>query len=544
MPSCDHTAKTLHCKLLTREDIDDFHERFYANDGKILQDQFILLHCIMNHPLRANRPKNQIAHRKNLSIQYHVRQKSGNVIQVCQHTFINVLRISKDRIQRICRRKMAGKAPTELRGGDRVSAKYAERRSSVYEFIKEHAFESLKKPVVEMWRSYNAEAPPELQVKSNYYRTVFNEWYEASRPKVPSPTDCSVCGTLRDKIESEQNVDAKEILLCQQRIHNLRGIATECLMENNDYSRLTLSFTFPKVFRLPFWKDVSTTSGLNLYLFGIVHGSDPIIQQTYLYAWSECDRPKGCNEIASALYNHLCTINLTNVTSVRMMTDGLGGALNYAIIIGMCSNWLASKAPEAVECIEIIIPVAGHAQTPAHKVLDEVVKTVEAKDHFVDLSEYMSAFKEHGISFHLGKDECPVYDWKSEYLEYIKPPDDWHFNFVGMKRFIITREDISDRVCIRGEPFYQSSVGKALPIALESKLIIEMEPRQLSKGVRVRGDKMADIEYFLEKRMGPEWRSINYLRFFRDSIAQNDSLPMEEDDLLPEYHSEEVDFRI
>lgn len=68
----------------------------------------------------------------------------------------------------------------------------------------------------------------------------------------------------------------------------------------------------------------------------------------FLYEWTENIRPKGVNEIASAVYHRFTSSAYNKISKVRLFADGCGGQNKNSIVVGMCAYWLQSKSPEKI----------------------------------------------------------------------------------------------------------------------------------------------------------------------------------------------------
>lgn len=119
-PTCGHKGPTYRCLKLRMADIKHFNEAFYASTDKIQQDCFLLKYMEVRQPVRDRHSKDSSS-RKGISCKYFINIKGAEKfqIQVCQQTFIHVLDVSRDRIQRIARNFLqTSEMPVENRGGN------------------------------------------------------------------------------------------------------------------------------------------------------------------------------------------------------------------------------------------------------------------------------------------------------------------------------------------------------------------------------------------------------------------------------------------
>lgn len=103
------------------------------------------------------------------------------------------------------------------------------------------------------------------------------------------------------------------------------------------------------------------------YNFGICEGTskDPqSLDKIFLYTWTEAYRPKGSDEIASAVYHKLTNSDLSEYETVRLFTDGCGGQNKNTTMIGMLMKWLVSTAPQNIQEVQLFFPGPGHSYMP------------------------------------------------------------------------------------------------------------------------------------------------------------------------------------
>ncbi|KAI4464018.1 hypothetical protein MML48_4g00013889 [Holotrichia oblita] len=132
-PTCGHRTKTMQCCLLTMTEIRKFNEGFYQKKSKLLQDMFVLKHCVTSKPKRpGTKIKENVRNKpKAISVKYNIKTSKGT-IPVCKKTFVAILGIGKNRLQRIVSRyHQTGGLPAENRGGDQISHKTDAKRQAI-----------------------------------------------------------------------------------------------------------------------------------------------------------------------------------------------------------------------------------------------------------------------------------------------------------------------------------------------------------------------------------------------------------------------------
>lgn len=347
----------------------------------------------------------------------------------------------------------------ERRGGDRKTEKYAGRKASVMRFIQ--MFKTVEShycrnksvrtylpsglSVSGMWRQYCKKAESDtsfIMVKKSYFCRIFNTCYNIGFGS-PRTDVCSTCLQLSERIKKEKDEKVKQNLLTERRIHKLRAKAFFSMLEEEREGLKTISFDCQKNQPMPKIPDQSAYYSRQLYTynFAVVTGSSHSSlskENVTLYSWTEDRFHKGADEIASAVFNTLCNLQLENINTVRLMADGCGGQNKNSVMVTMCTKWLGVDAPHHVKTLELIFPVTGHSFIPLDRVFGQIEKVIKKKDTIVSPNEFLEIFKSHGNVLTLGQD-VDVYEWKNDCQNVIKPPAQWHVRFNMCKRFILRK---------------------------------------------------------------------------------------------------------
>lgn len=185
--------------------------------------------------------------------------------------------------------------------------------------------------------------------------------------------------------------------------------------------------------------------------------------------------------------------------------------------MAMCSYWLVKRAPRAIRQIELVFPVPGHSYIPPDRVFGQIEKKVKRHESIIDPEDYYKIYRDHGKVLLLGT-EVKVFDWKTEALQYMKPPGNWHFQFNKAKRFYITKNrSNSTSVLIRGEPSYRCDTGSPKLVMKKGKSITLISPEELPVGVPVKKEKLDDVDKLLQKHYGTDWKTLELpgLEFYK-----------------------------
>lgn len=571
-PSCCHQNKKYQCRSLKDEDIVGFANDFYKSKDKPAQDSFVLIYCKVQPPNRTNRSKKN-GSRKNVSIEYSVRKVNGKLVQVCRTAFHGILNVGKDRVQGVCKRHLStGAAPKESRGGDHRSSQYFAKKRSVIEYIKKfkcievhYCRGKTKRQYLPSELSINKMhsmycdqiTDPDLQVKGSYFRFVFNTNFNIGF-KAPATDVCSTCTMLKESMKLEKNADQKQVLMNRLVVHKRRAKAFFKLLKEGKNNTITLSIDCQKNMAVPKLFDQAAyfSRQISFYNFGVVQGTSKSTltkENVFLYVWGENDRPKGSNEISSAVYHRLCNLTIPeNVDCIRLFADGCGGQNKNTILMTMCSYWLTSKAPHNIQKMEIIFPVVGHSFIPPDRVFARIEKSVKTKESIVSPAEYIEIFEKFGTVVNLGGEDCPVLDFKTEANSYCKLPGNWHFKFNPTKRFELSKRNNS--VEVRGEVSYVSNLNASKSVWKRGKNIVNMNPEHLPTGIALKSAKTDDVKNLLLKHFGEKWREMERLTFLNSIIPVNakdkkktnvDEIDeLTDDDCECEFHDEGTETRV
>ncbi|XP_069354794.1 uncharacterized protein [Maniola hyperantus] len=330
-PKCRHNTKSLKCGSLLMGDLMNIHKHFYFKKNKIHQDNFILKNCVTKN-VQRHRPKDGTGCLKNMSITYYLYKKSDKKnVRVCKEAFMSILNIKKDRIWGVLRRShnSSGALAKETRGGDHRSQENESKRVAINAFIQsfecreshycrgksaERMYLSSDLNIRKMWLLYNSNASPEHKVKESFFRKELNLNYNIGFGN-PRTDVCSRCTELLENMKVAKTNEEKQSLMITKRVHNLKAKAFYALLKDDDNEVMTLSFDCQKNHCLPKLPDQSAyfSRQFNFYNFIVVIGNSKsklTTENVFSYYWYETERPKGSNEISSAVFHTLENLNI------------------------------------------------------------------------------------------------------------------------------------------------------------------------------------------------------------------------------------------
>ncbi|CAG4957539.1 unnamed protein product [Colias eurytheme] len=527
--TCNHNTKSFACKQLKILDLVHFHRSFYSKPNKQHQDALILKCCSVKKTARK-RPVKNVRKSRAFSIKYAIYAKSlKKAIPVCQKVFLNTLGITKYRVQFVMQNFFeSGRVPTEKRGGDRKTQKFAAQRQSVHSFLKslncveahycrgssqQRKYLPSELNIKKIYKLFK-QAHPNSPVKSSYFRSIFNQDFNLGFGS-PRRDVCSKCLELQEKLKNENDTSKKNLLMIEKRIHKLRAQTFFKLLREKEGQMITFSFDCQKNLVLPKVPDQSCYYSRQLYLynFTIVQGSskDPLNKNTtYAYIWTENEYAKGSNQIASAVYDRLNKTDLTDVTHVRLVADGCAGQNKNYIMISMCMRWLLEN--RHVKKMELVFPITGHSFMPPDRVFGNIEKQIRKLEVITSPEEYIAVISEHSTVTQLR--DIPVLDWKSSINSIVKTPAQIHFKISQCKRFILRRSKKQGSVLVRGELYYNSDTGNPKSLCKPGKKAEDIRPTIIPSGIQVNPLKLRDVRNLLQKHYGDSWKNLAHLRYF------------------------------
>lgn len=541
-PSCDHFNKSYKCRKLRMRDIKEFHQNFYSTREKNVQDAFIIKHVKVKS---AKRPRNikRPTSTKKVSTNFYIRVSSTDAfcLRVCQQTFIEVLQISRKRVQSLARKFLTtGTMPIDRRGGARPKPIYERRKAAIKAFIEklkccESHYSRGKSihrrylpgnlSINKLYRMYNNEQTDEsLKSKKTFWQQIFTTQYNIGFG-TPTTDACSNCIELKAKIKKEINPPDKNKLMAELTFHKMRYKAFFRKLQEKREDLLTLSFDCQKNMVLPKVQDQTAYYSRQVYMynFTIVKGSSKDCltpENVYCYYWMEHEHRKGANEIASAVFHLLSLLDLSSYSKIRLCADGCGGQNRNSIMIGMLSYFLIQVAPRNIEQIEVIFPITGHSFLPADRVFASIEKKLRKLPVIIEPTEYETIYSEHSTVFRMGND-LKVYDWKNLVETYYKKTTSWHFRFNEAKRFILSKSS-QQNILVRGETSYNSDLNDGKVVVKKGVKIKSITlPDEIPVGVTLKAAKIDDVKKLLTKHFGELWDTMPECAFYKNVVLGN-----------------------
>lgn len=525
--------------------IRDFHKNFYSTREKNLQDAFIIKHLKITAAKRP-RPSKRPTSTKKVSTNFYIRVSGTDsfFLRVCQQTFVDVLQISRKRVQHLARQFLnTGSMPVDKRGGARRNPLYEKKRASIKTFIEklkccESHYSRGKSihrnylpgnlSINKLYRMYNKEQTEEsLKSKKTFFQKIFTRQYNIGFG-TPITDACSKCIELKAMIKKENNPPNKNKLMTELSFHRMRYKAFFTKLQEKREDLLTLCFDCQKNQVLPKVQDQTAYYSRQIYIYNfciVKGGSKDCLtpDNVYCYTWMEHEHKKGANEIASAIFHLLTFLNLTSYTTIRLCADGCGGQNRNSIMIGMLSYFLSRLAPPNLNEIQLIFPITGHSFLPPDRVFASIEKKLRKLPVIIQPTEYHDIFSEHSTVFKMGTD-LKVHNWKTLVETYFKKTTSWHFKFNEAKRFILNKSRQQNNVMVRGEVSYNSDLNNGKLIVKKGVKIRSVAlPDEIPLGVTLKPAKVSDVRNLLKKHFGETWETMEECSFYKGIVEKNAS---------------------
>ncbi|KAJ8877754.1 hypothetical protein PR048_022209 [Dryococelus australis] len=203
-------------------------------------------------------------------------------------------------------------------------------------------------------------------------------------------------------------------------------------------------------------------------------------ENTSIYMWLENDSPKGSRQIASAVYNRLCSTDLDGIDNIRFVADGCGAKTR----IRQC----------------FIPPDRIFGRTERNMNFTSQILTPDLYEHVV---------KEVATVFRLGADNIPIHDWKTAVSQTVKEPSSWNIKFKPCKRVLIEKMG-STGTTVQGETAYNVDTGGGRSIFRREKSWHNVEPSPL---------QVQDISKLLTTHFGEAREKREHLELYAHLIS-------------------------
>ncbi|CAK1597457.1 unnamed protein product [Parnassius mnemosyne] len=509
---------------LSFNDLKEFRRKLYLNSTKIDQDKFLLKYMRISIPKRRSKVTKSVNYRK-MSIAYFVPMENGAEVQVCSKTFQKITGTQRMRLLRVANAFLAtGSQPKERRGGK--SAKQLEAIAEMTDLIKNDIMKyKCRESHYSRSKCSRSYLPPELNLKIMYekfienqksisektcslskYKSVFYKNFNLGFGN-PHEDTCSACKEFLIKIKNEKDLEKKNNIRTEYRLHKLRAKQFFSLLNDTEDDKvIKICFDCQQNQPLPKLSvgEVFYSRQAWLYNFCVMQHK-PKTKQTKdgieFYVWLENQSGRGANEIASALQHYLrnleeiCLRENKKDLKLELYSDSCSSQNKNFIMLTMLANFMASS--KVFNKLSHIFPIPGHSFMPPDRVFGRVEKDYRRREVIVSPKEYYSILGKHGQVNEWGKDWY-TYNMKATAKRMIKTKLPFKISQTRIIHFTKVGSRVSKNIEVGVQDAYS-----AAPVTTEIKKkrvksFSRFDCDQLPKTNMISLKKKADVENLLK----------------------------------------------
>ncbi|KAJ4444848.1 hypothetical protein ANN_06645, partial [Periplaneta americana] len=421
-----NTKGKKNCKAaeLCYNDIITFHHHV-ASLNKTDQDKFLLKFMEICTPKRRIVATENAKRKKRVSVKYTIRKKNGTLLPVCAATFQAVSGMSKDRLSYLANRfHEMGKVPKEMRGGNRAGEKHKELTLAIKNDIKSykcreshHGRGKSKRgclpshlSVNKMWKFFcaNRNASGLNLCSLSKYKRIFYKCFNLSF-KTSHTDTCSTCKMNLLKIKAEQDLEKKNELRTNYRLHKLRAKQFYKIMKDDNADIIKICFDMQKNQPLPKLSVSEVFYSRQIWLYNLcimIHSEKQRKEDITFYTWLETESTRGCNQVASALLDFMCDLENKvkngGASTIHLFSDSCSSQNKNSVMMATLTAFL--ERSKKFSNIIHFFPVRGHSYMAPDRVFGRIEKSYRRQETITSPKEYYDLLEEHGTLKVLNKD--------------------------------------------------------------------------------------------------------------------------------------------
>lgn len=343
------------CKSFTHGQKVILFQQFYEMQDNAKQNSYLmgLLNVCPVKRRRHGGYETPDASRRQATVYFTLPNGTGNVVQVCKQTFLQIFGISRRRVETLVKTKKAGHVNyIERRGNKTLHRKYSiEDETLVVEHIsrfprekshygrmkssKEYLSQDLN--INRLYRSFK-DTYPNSNISYRYYYTTFNNKFPDLKFHHPRTDTCQTCDLLTMQSKCSPNDKSAKHKL--ELHHRKAERAMKAMKEDHARSQLplsdicTISIDLQQVLSLPALthSQMYYLRQLSCYNFGI-HIADT--NKGHMHLWHEGISGRGGNEIASCIWKNV-TGGMTGKNKLIIWSDNCAGQNKNKMMLFLC----------------------------------------------------------------------------------------------------------------------------------------------------------------------------------------------------------------
>ena len=409
------------CKMLCYKQFNEviqkeLFEKFWSISN--YDKQNYLLYNLMSKKSRKDEVNEQ---KENVKfIKWNFFLTNGLAIHVCKEFFLNVLQVSKKRIEILQNKKSKGHKIDDQRGQHDNSRKISieiwdllheiierilkihshyslEKTKRLYFENKELNISSLYKHFIEILQeNYNETISFWSFIK--YFKENFNIGFAKPKSDI-----CDYCYEIM--ILGTQNLTATQLNNVnkhQEDVQKYRFYKKE-ILDNKKYLSIEVDYAqnkpLPKLSNTKnFYK-----SNLWMYLFNLhIHNNE---KETYFYYFIEGEFRKGSESVASFIYDYISRAELNDFEKIVIFSDACGGQNRNYLLMKVISLFAIYYQKTFLQ----VFPIRGHSYNVCDKNFANFTKKVKKKQAIEMPREYLDILTELRYKHLKGM----VFDWQT-----------------------------------------------------------------------------------------------------------------------------------
>lgn len=233
--------------------------------------------------------------------------------------------------------------------------------------------------------------------------------------------------------------------------------------------------------------------------------------------------------IASCIFHILQVKDFSAYKHIRLMADGCPGQNKNSVMVSMIMYWLDNFAPNNIEDVTLIFPTTGHSYMPPDRVFGNIEREIKTHATITKPEDLITIIKKFSNVLYVPK-EITVYDFRTLASKIVKEVSKWPFKISQIKRVIVTRQERSRKVVVRGEQHYRHDVNS--PQYLFKAKAGPCHLKEISEGNALSDEKRKDVGRLLEKHFGENWRDDPTLTFYVTVLDHSTTETYELDDTV------------
>lgn len=393
-----------------------FFDQLYSNRTKIDQDNF-LLRFIKLKKKKQLRPRVQNP-RARAVIEYSILKENGEQVPVCVKSFLSVASITMDRLKGL-RKFMKASSDVkrkENRGGPRVKQEQISVTRSIINHISK--FKTVEshygrgksvrsylpstlnvRKMYLMWKREVANCGGKICSYQKYY-TIFTHKFNLGFGS-PRSDICSFCVTKKAEINRTGDVNEKQKLITEYRLHSLRAKKFYQIMKSDETSVLKVVFDMQQNKPLPKLNVGEVYYARQIWFYNLailIHDGTLNKDNVWFYTWTEKDLPRGSNEVVSCLANFLLQlegkIQPGQYSTLRLFADSCSGQNKNKTMMAFLLSYIQNSP--LFDVIEVVFPIRGHSYLPADRIFGHVEKEYRRHEVLKSPKDYQNILNNYG----------------------------------------------------------------------------------------------------------------------------------------------------